>query len=159
MNQNPFAALQTNNSGNSSENRQAGQENTQPLPNPWGPRQNQSNNTTNQTSTTSATSTTPSSTTPPSNMNNIFSQLLGSGAGAGLMGSNSVQDYAQQILQNPRQMEQMLGTPYMQSMLEMMSSNPELSRTIVQNSPQLASNPELRDQVLQTLPNMLQQVK
>ncbi|RNA39541.1 ubiquilin-1 isoform X1 [Brachionus plicatilis] len=169
MNQNPFAALQNNNLGTSTENRQAGQENTQPLPNPWGPRQDQSNTTTNQTTATSATSTTTSSsntssTTPSSNasnMNNIFSQLLGSGSsnGAGLPGSNTMQDYAQQILQNPRQMEQMLGTPYMQSILQMMSTNPELSRTIVENSPQLASNPELRDQMLRSLPNMVQQLQ
>ncbi len=35
FNQNPFAAL-ANNSNTSEANRQAGTENTQPLPNPWG---------------------------------------------------------------------------------------------------------------------------
>jgi hypothetical protein len=112
-------------------------------------------------------------------MNNIFAQLLGNnplGGGAvppaanttgdtgaapnmgGLLGSNFVQDYAQQIMQNPRQMEQMLNTPYMQSMLQSLSHNPEMARMMVDSNPQLAANPELREQVIRTMPNMLQQV-
>jgi ubiquilin len=77
---------------------------------------------------------------------------------AGLLGSNMVQDYTQQILQNPRQMEQMLSTPYMQSMLQMMGNNPEMARMMVDSNPQLAANPELREQIVRTMPNMLQQV-
>ena len=77
-----------------------------------------------------------------------------------MFGSNNaaVQDYMQQMMQNPRQMEQMLNTPYMQSMLQMMSTNPEMARTMIESNPLLASNPEMREQVLRTMPNMLQQV-
>lgn len=119
-------------------------------------------------------------------MNNIFAQLMGgnppssgstttpstgsttgsgstpsSGAGGlgGLFGSGFVQDYMQQMTQNPRQLDSMLNTPYMQSMLQMMANNPEMARMMVENSPQLAGNPELREQVARSMPNMLQQVE
>ncbi|CAF0765197.1 unnamed protein product [Brachionus calyciflorus] len=185
MGQNPFASLINNNNSNAtSQNRQAGQENTQPLPNPWGPRQAQSSTSTTTTTTTSTgttgtnttTNTNTSSTpTPPTqpNMNNIFSQLLGSAPGSntgssglrglggmgGLFNNNALQEQMQNMLQNPTQMEQMLNTPYMQSMLQMLSTNPEMSRMIIENSPQLAGNPELREQVMRSMPAMLQQLQ
>jgi len=180
--QNPFSAL-LNNSNSSNENRQAGTENTEPLPNPWGSRPAPSTNSTSTTTTSS--STTPSAANVP-NMNNIFSQLLTGSTPpsastssttsstttttsssttpnpnpllAGLGGPGVVQDYMQQMLQNPRQLESIMSTPHMQSMLQMISSNPEMSRLLVDSNPQLAANPELRDQVTRSLPAMMQQV-
>ena len=70
-----------------------------------------------------------------------------------------VQDYMQQMLQNPRQFESVVNTPYMQSMLQMLSSNPAMSRLVVESNPQLASNPELREQVIRSLPAMMQQLQ
>ena len=110
------------------------------------------------------------------NMNNIFSQLLTGSSGAapasttpqaapapagrpaGLINSNLVQDYMQQIMQNPQQLESIMSTPHMQSMLQMVASNPEMSRLLVDSNPQLAANPELREQVTRSLPQMMQQV-
>lgn len=189
--QNPFAALINN--SQSTENRQAGTENTQPLPNPWGPRSGASTTGSGTNTTTSGGSggSAPNPTGMPSlaAMNNIFAQLTGganpnpsttttstttsstatpttnpssttSGGGAGgLFGSNFVQDYVQQIMQNPRQMESMLNTPYMQSMLQTIASNPDLARVMTENSPQLAGNPELREQVNRAMPAMLQQLQ
>lgn len=99
----------------------------------------------------SAANTSTSGSTPPSS---------GSGAGGlgGLLGSNFTQDYMQQMMQNPRQLDAMLNTPYMQSMLQMISSNPEMARLMVESSPQLAGNPELREQMTRSMPAMLQQV-
>lgn len=65
----------------------------------------------------------------------------------------------QQMLQNPRQLEQIMSTPHMQSMMQMVASNPEMSRLLVDSNPQLANNPELREQVTRSLPAMMQQVK
>lgn len=183
---NPFSALLNN---TTPENRQAGTENTQPLPNPWGPRQQGSSTAPPSANTTTTSS---SSTTAPNpnlqNMNNIFSQLMGNlgggatttpssntttttpttgtgsantGAGGlagGLFNSNMVQDYMQQMMSNPRQMESMLNAPYMQSLLQSVASNPEMTRMIVENNPQLAANPELREQIVRSMPQMLQQV-
>ena len=159
---------------------QAGTENTQPLPNPWG---------SNQSSTTPAS--TGSSTTNPTgantlpNMSNIFAQLMGGGGGGGttttstststttptaptggtqrpnannLFNSSAIQDLMQNMLQNPGQLESMLNAPHMQPMLESIASNPEMSRLLVDNNPQLAGNPELREQVLRALPTMMNQV-
>jgi len=69
------------------------------------------------------------------------------------------QEYMQQILSNPRQLEQIMSTPHMQSMLNMVASNPDMARLLVDSNPQLNSNPELREQVTRSLPAMLQQLQ
>ncbi len=177
LGQNPFSALGGNT--NTAESRQAGTENTQPLPNPWGPRQSPSassttsatpstNNifaqllnppatgtsasTTSTTTTQSSTSSSTPSTTPNSGTSaNPFGSLFGN--------SNMMQNLMEQILQNPNQMESMLNTPYLQSSLQMLSSNPELARTVIESNPQLSANPEIRDSMMRMLPNMLQQLQ
>lgn len=182
FNQNPFSALINNSNQNNTgsgaglENRQAGTENTQPLPNPWGPRTTSQSNTTTSSSTSSTTNSNQNRL-----LNNLFSQL-GSPQGStatptpnsnnntgttnttntstnSTTGLGPVQDYMQQMLQNPQQMESILNSPYMQSMLQMISHNPEMSRLVVENSPQLAGNPELREQVTRSMPTMLQQLQ
>ena len=121
-------------------------------------------------------------------MNNIFSQLMGglggntttstntssttntttntsstggqqrSGAGGMFNSAGGIQDLMQQMLANPGQLEGMLNAPYMQPMLQSMASNPEMTRLLVENNPQLANNPEMREQVMRALPNMMSQV-
>ncbi len=159
---------------------QAGTENTQPLPNPWG----SSQSSTTPASTGSSTSNPTGANTLP-NMSNIFAQLMGGGGGAGttttstststttptaptggtqrpnannLFNSSTIQDLMQNMLRNPGQLESMLNAPHMQPMLESIASNPEMSRLLVDNNPQLAGNPELREQVLRALPTMMNQV-
>jgi ubiquilin len=177
--QNPFSALQ-NNSNVTTENRTT--VNNDPLPNPWG-----SQATPNSSSTAPGT-TAPTAPAGLANMNNIFSQLLGNqttssaptagattttpganplaanpfaalGGAGGMMNSNLVQDYMQQIMQNPQQLEAIMSTPHMQSMLQMVSNNPEMSRLLVDSNPQLAANPELREQVTRSLPQVMQQLQ
>lgn len=108
----------------------------------------------NTPSSGSSGSSTTNTTTPPASGGG------GTGAAGGLFGSNMVQDYMQQIMQNPRQLEGMLNAPHMQTMLQMMANNPEVTRMIVENSPQLSgTNPEMREQMARSMPAMLQQVK
>lgn len=166
---NPFAALINNQQGSGGANlTPSGTENTQPLPNPWGPRGASSPSSTNppadqnQSSSTTTTSTTANTTsaTPTNNSTtNTNTSTNNSAAGGGLFGSAFMQDYMQQIMQNPRQMESILSTPYMQSMLQMMASNPEMLRLMMESNPQLASNPQLRDQLMGSMPTMLQQLQ
>lgn len=185
--QNPFSSLANNNTNTgTTENRTT--VNTDPLPNPWGA-STTSNSTTNPSTTPSATpaaapaaglanmnnifsqlmggaapaagtTPAPTGTTPAANPTtpgaNPFSALGGAG---GMMNSNLMQDYMQQIMQNPQQLESIMSTPHMQSMLQMVGSNPEMSRLLVDSNPQLAANPELREQVTRSLPQMMQQLQ
>ena len=142
---------------------QAGTENTEPLPNPWGPRGSApaASTTTTTTTTTSSTPSTATTSTPAAGANTSSTSTsgsAGSAAAGGVFGSSFLQDYMQQMMQNPRQMESILNTPYMSSMLQMMANNPEISRHMVDSNPQLAANPDLREQVMRSMPAMLQQV-
>jgi hypothetical protein len=123
--------------------RQAGTENTDPLPNPWAPR-------TSTTSTSSTTSTTATTTTTANTPNNTA---------GGLWGTPGMQSYMQQISQNPRLMESIINTPYMQTITQSLATNPELTHQIMSNNPLLQSNPELREQLMRTMPTLLQQLQ
>jgi ubiquilin len=70
-----------------------------------------------------------------------------------------MQSYMQQITQNPRLMESIINTPYMQSVTQSLATNPELTRQIMNNNPLLQSNPELREQLMRTMPTLLQQMQ
>lgn len=126
-------------------------------------------NTTGTSNTSTTTTTSTSNTTSAANSGstgtgsgttpsapNPFAAL---GGGAGMMNSNLVQDYMQQMMQNPQQLESIMNTPHMQSMLQMVANNPEMSRLLVESNPQLAGNPELREQVTRSLPQMMQQLQ
>lgn len=65
----------------------------------------------------------------------------------------------QQMTQNPQLMENMLQAPYMQSMLQSMSANPEMANQIIGSNPMFAGNPQLQQQVMQQLPTMMQQLQ
>jgi ubiquilin len=175
--QNPFAALAGNNS-NTSQSQQAGTENTQPLPNPWGPRP------TTTTTTTSSSNTSTTQQQPAISqtaMNNILSQLMAgnnanttststtttTGTTTGTttntsqnpLGSNIEQTLRQQMLNNPRQLASMMNAPHMQQMLQMLGSNPEMARHYIESNPFMAQNPEMREQALRSMPQMMQQMQ
>ncbi len=106
-------------------NPQQGQENRNPLPNPWSPNSEASNG--------SATRT-----------EDAGSQSGGTNANAGLFGSSSLQNLMQSILQNPQTMQSMLSAPYMQSMLQAMAADPDMAANVIGANPLIASNPDLQ---------------
>jgi len=129
MNGNPFASLSQNTSGTSN----LGQENNEPLPNPWA-------------SSGSTTSTTTSSTTPLNPTSGVFS-------------TPGMQSLLTQMTQNPQLMSNMLQAPYMQSTLRTLSDNPTLAREVMSNNPMFAGNTALQDQVSNMMPQFLQQMQ
>ncbi|UYV77050.1 UBQLN1, partial [Cordylochernes scorpioides] len=131
---NPFTALLNNNTGNSTDSSRQGTENREPLPNPWA-------------STTSA-STTPGTTAPPRS-----SLPLGNMMGGGNPG---MQNFIQQMMQNPQMVQNLMTAPYMQNVIQMLSQSPDLAQSVLGSNPLLAdSSPEIRAM----LPTMIQQLQ
>ncbi|KAL1139315.1 hypothetical protein AAG570_006301 [Ranatra chinensis] len=119
-------------------NPQQGQENRDPLPNPW------SSNT--QTGPQTAGSENRGPTTTP-------------GLG-GLFNSPGMQSLMQQMMDNPQLMQNMINAPYMQSMLQTLSSDPNLAANIMTASnPLLANNPQLQAQMRDMMPQFLNQMQ
>jgi ubiquilin len=162
---NPFSGLFGNNAANGSSggtgggdtsNRQAGTENTEPLPNPWAPRSSTATPSSATTTTTATTSSTSSATSGSTATTGSTQQVP---SGNGLWNSPGMQSYLQQITQNPRLLESMMSTPYMQSMIQMLSTNPELARQMIENNPMLGQNQDMRDSMSRALPNLLSQLQ
>ncbi|KAK3606281.1 hypothetical protein CHS0354_037958 [Potamilus streckersoni] len=137
---NPFASL-VGSGSSSSIAAQQGQENTEPLPNPWAPGSPAG---TSPHSSTTGTSTVTSDT---------------AGGQFGMFNSPGMQSLLQQMAQNPQLMQNMMQAPYTQAMMQSMSANPELANQIISANPLFAANPELRQHMLQALPQLLQQMQ
>ncbi|XP_032668464.1 ubiquilin-1 isoform X2 [Odontomachus brunneus] len=128
---NPFSALVENNSSNQdTQNPQQGQENRDPLPNPWNPSQNDTNN----------------GGTQPNQSR-------------GLLDSPGMQSLTAQIMDNPQLMRNMLNAPYTRSMLEAMAADPAMANRVFAASPFLRSNPQMQEQMRAIMPAVLQQMQ
>lgn len=128
---NPFAGLVDR---GSNENPQAGQENRDPLPNPWGG---------NAGANRSQTQSSNTATSPPSNVLN----------------TPAMQSLLQQMSDNPSMMEGMFNAPYFRSMMESLSQDPQLASNLISQSPVLQGNPQLQDQMRNMMPQFLQQMQ
>lgn len=76
---------------------------------------------------------------------------------AGLGNSPGMQSMMQQLSSNPQLMQRAFEAPYMQAMMDAMQRNPQLMESFMASNPMLASNPELRDQVREALPQLMSQ--
>lgn len=120
-------------------NTQQGQENRDPLPNPWNPSSPRPNTTTG--------------TLPPN------TPTMSGGQGGALFGNQAMQSMMQQMMANPQVMQNMMQAPYMQSMLQAMSADPQMAQRVVGSNPLLQNNPELQAQMTQMLPQFMQQLQ
>lgn len=127
---NPFAGLVDR---GSSENPQAGQENRNPLPNPWD---------TNSSTDNRSSATNPSA-APPSN----------------LLNTPAMQSLMQQMSDNPSLVEGMMSAPYFRSMMESLSQDPNLAANLISQSPVLQGNPALQEQMRTMMPQFMQQMQ
>jgi ubiquilin len=98
-------------------NPQQGQENRDPLPNPWSAAGSETGGTGGR-----------SASTRPS----------------GLLNSPGMQSLMQQMMENPQLMQNMLSAPYTQSMLQAFAADPNMAAQIVNSNPLFADNPALQ---------------
>lgn len=117
-------------------NPQQGQENRNPLPNPWSPNSNDVTSSTDR---------------------NEENQSRGGGSSAagGLFGNPSIQNLMQQMMQNPQLMQNMLSAPYTQSMMQAMAANPDMAANVIGANPLFSSNPELQVKLCQVRVSVL----
>ncbi|XP_034938574.1 ubiquilin-1 [Chelonus insularis] len=137
---NPFAALveNSNNSDASVTNPQQGQENRDPLPNPWG------------------------SDRPESGSTPVSGGGGGGGSNSsmrGLLESPGMQSLMRQMMENPQLMRNMLIAPYTRSILEAMADDPAIAESLLTVNPFFRSNPQLQEQMRVMLPAFVQQLQ
>jgi len=97
-------------------NPQQGQENRDPLPNPWS-----------STGETGGTGGRTASTRP-----------------SGVLTTPAMQSLMQQMMENPQLMQNMLSAPYTQSMLQAFAADPNMAAHIVNSNPLFSDNPALQ---------------
>lgn len=133
---NPFAALVDNSNNAEIINPQQGQENRNPLPNPWNPNQGSGGN-------DSGTPTTTAPRTPTS----------------GGIDSAGMPALMSQIMENPQLMRNMMSAPYTRSMLDAMADNPGFAERVLSSNPLLRNNPQMEEQIRTMLPQFIQQMQ
>ncbi|XP_043683712.1 ubiquilin-1 [Vespula pensylvanica] len=128
---NPFAALVENsNNQDGQTNPQQGQENRDPLPNPWNQSQNENS-----------------------------TQGQQQGQGRGLLDSPGMQSLAAQMMENPQLLRNMLNAPYTRSVLEAMAADPAMASRVIAANPFLRSNPQMQEQMRAMMPAFIQQMQ
>ncbi|XP_014259404.1 ubiquilin-1 [Cimex lectularius] len=148
---NPFASLVTGNSSDAANNPQQGQENVEPLPNPWSTNSRNSGGGTTNTNTSGTTGTGGTGTTTP-----------GSGAnppGAGLFTSTGMQSLMQQMMDNPQLMQDLMSSPYIQTIIQSMVADPTRAQNIFSQNPLFANNPQLQARMRDMMPHLMNQLQ
>lgn len=108
-------------------NPQQGQENRDPLPNPWSGGGGGSGGNLESRPSPGGTTATPQGR-----------------ATGGMFNSPAMQSLMQQMVENPQMIQNMLAAPYTQSMLQALTADPVMASNVLGSNPFLASNPELQ---------------
>uniref|UniRef100_A0A8C4QEI7 Ubiquilin n=1 Tax=Eptatretus burgeri TaxID=7764 RepID=A0A8C4QEI7_EPTBU len=130
-------------------------ENREPLPNPWAPQGSGSEGRARVPGSSTATTTAGGSVaqgTP------TVSNPLGVSAGTAT-GPFGMQPLMQQISENPQLVQNMLGAPYMRTVMQALALNPQLAEQIFLSSPMFEGNSQLREQMRLQLPVFLPQMQ
>lgn len=138
---NPFAALVESSQPVDAANPQQGQENRDPLPNPWNQGQ-----------------------TPAAGPGQGQTPLQGQGQGqspmrGGLLDSPAMQSLTTQMMENPQLMQNMLNAPYTRSMLEAMAADPAMASRVISANPLFRGNPQMQEQMRTMMPAFVQQMQ
>jgi len=135
MGRNPFQSL-AGGTGTS----QQGHLNSEPLPNPWASGQGSA---AGSSGSSSANNSAPS-------------------AGSSMpmdTSSAGMESLREQLAANPQMLSSAMQAPYMQAMLQAMSSNPALADSLLASNPLVAGNPALQHQLRSQMPQMLAQMQ
>lgn len=97
------------------------------MPNPWG-----GSTGTNQSDSSSGRAAPTSGNLPTG------------GTGGSLFNSEAMNSMMQQMVDNPQIMHGIMNTPYFQSTLLEMTSNPNMANNLLSNNPLFDNNPELQ---------------
>ncbi|ESO01635.1 hypothetical protein HELRODRAFT_192217 [Helobdella robusta] len=179
---NPFASLAggTANNNTSTTSQPTGQENREPLPNPWSTSTTNSSNLFGGLGSGGTSGTTTNTTTGGGNVSGSalpdnFGQL------GGMLQNPAIQGMIQQMTSDPQLLQQMTQSPMFQTMLRTMSANPELAQQhrlndpylnnyhdsnneaddylgphqALQSNPLLAGNPQMREALAESMPTII----
>ena len=64
-----------------------------------------------------------------------------------------------QIQSNPQLLSNMMQAPYIQSMMQAMTANPDMANAVIDSNPMFAGNPELQESMRRMYPTFMQQVR
>ncbi|CAI5437932.1 unnamed protein product [Caenorhabditis angaria] len=140
---NPFASLR-NEAGRDRSDR-AGQENSEALPNPWGP-----------PAGAGAGAATGTASNESVGNNQQPTPVPGLG---GMLNSPGMSSLMQQMMSNPEMTRSLFSPEMMRTMRETMRSNPSLMDSIIGASPAGQANPQLSNLMRQRLPEMLEMME
>ncbi|XP_062517411.1 ubiquilin-4-like [Corticium candelabrum] len=166
--QNPFAALfggSSQPSAGSSSSAPQQSPNTSPMPNPWasgslgGGQQSQPHAPSSAATGSTGTGTTTSGVSSSASSGAATGGNPFAGLGAGMFQSPGMQSMMQQLSSNPELMQSMMDSPLMQTMVDQMASNPQTVEDMLSMNPSLAANPETREQMRRSLPLLAQQMR
>ncbi|RZF39874.1 hypothetical protein LSTR_LSTR008479 [Laodelphax striatellus] len=129
-------------------NPQQGQENREPLPNPWGGGGGGGTTGTRPTGTTTTGASRPAA-----------GATTGMPAAGQLLNAPGMQAMMQSMMDNPQVMQNMLHAPYTQAMLRTMIDNPNIASSMLNASPLMPTDPQARSQFNDMLPMFLQQLQ
>ncbi|XP_076638880.1 ubiquilin [Colletes latitarsis] len=142
---NPFTALLENNGSQEGQtNPQQGQENRDPLPNPWNQNQNQSQT---QTQSQSNESESEQQTAP-----DILERIA-------LLNSPEARSLLGQIMRHPQMVRNMLEARYTRSMLEAMAADPAIATRVITANPYFRGNPQMQEQMRAMMPAFIRQMQ
>ncbi|KOC66309.1 Ubiquilin-1 [Habropoda laboriosa] len=147
---NPFAALVQNNASDDSQNNpQQGQENRDPLPNPWSQNQSDSPNQ-------------PQPQQQPQQQQQQQQpqqQQQQQQQGRGLLNSPAMQSLVTQMMENPQLLRNMLNAPYTRSVLEAFAADPAMTNRVISANPFFRANPQMQDRMRTMMPAIIQQMQ
>ncbi|CAK9809594.1 UBQLN1 [Anthophora quadrimaculata] len=139
---NPFAALVQNNASDDSQNNpQQGQENRNPLPNPWSQNPGDAPN------------------QPQQPQQQQPQQQQQQQPGRGLLNSPGMQSLVTQMMENPQLMRNMLNAPYTRSVLEALAADPSMASRVISANPYFREDPRMQEQIRSMMPAFIQQMQ